>query len=76
MKCNLGNMRSAFAARGKTEVELPWWHATLSPAAPVCDAFDDVIENALASGVVVLGDEIEGASARGLRCGRCVIVYS
>lgn len=45
-----------FAARGKTGVELAWLHANN-------DVFDDIIGTALASGVV--GDESDGASARG-----------
>ena len=54
----IGNMRSAFAARGKRGVEMAWWHANNFPQHRFADVFDDVIEDVLARGVI--GDEADG----------------
>ena len=59
----IGNMRSAFAARGKRGVEMAWWHANNFPQHRFADVFDDVIEDVLARGVI--GDEADGCRVRG-----------
>ena len=53
-------MRSAFAARGKRGVEMAWWHANNCnfPQHRFADVFDDVIEGALASGVIGDGADV------------------
>ena len=43
-------MRSAFAVRGKSGVEMAWWHANNFPQNRFADVFDDVIGNVRASG--------------------------
>ena len=48
----IANMRSAFATRGKTDVELAWWHANKFPMHRFADTFDDVISTAVATGAV------------------------
>ena len=59
----IGNMRSAFAARGKRGVEMAWWHANNFPQHRFADVFDDVMEDGLARGVI--GDEADGDRVRG-----------
>lgn len=59
----IANMRSAFAARGKSVVEMAWWHANTFPQHRFAGVFDDVIEDVLASGVI--GDEAAGCRVRG-----------
>jgi len=59
----IGNMRSAFAARGKRGVEMAWWHANNFPQHRFADVFDDVMEDVLARGVI--GDEADGDRVRG-----------
>ena len=51
----IANMRSAFATRGKTDVELAWWHANKFPMHRFADTFDDVINNAVATGALGSG---------------------
>ena len=59
----IANMRSAFATRGKTDVELAWWHANKFPMHRFADTFDDVISTAVATGA--LGSGIAGPALRG-----------
>ncbi len=53
----IANMRSAFATRGKTDrgktdVELAWWHANKFPMHRFADTFDDVISTTVATGAL------------------------
>ena len=59
----IANMRSAFASRGKTDVELAWWHANKFPMHRFADTFDDVISTAVATGA--LGNGTAGSALRG-----------
>ena len=40
-------MRSAFAARGRSGVEMAWWHANSFPQHRFADVFADVIGNVI-----------------------------
>ena len=51
----IANMRSAFATRGKTDVELAWWHANKLPMHRFADTFVDVISTAVATGALGSG---------------------
>ena len=54
----IGNMRSAFAARGRRGVEMAWWHANNFPQHGFADVFDAVIGNVRASvGIGGLADD-------------------
>ena len=50
----IANMRSAFATRGKTDVELAWWPNKF-PMHRFADTFDDVISTAVATGALGSG---------------------
>ena len=52
----IANMRSAFATRGKTDVELAWWHANKFPMHRFADTFDDVISTTVAIGALDSGN--------------------
>ena len=62
-RCIRGNMQSAFAARGRSGVEMAWWHANNFPQHRFADVFDDVIGNVRASGGIgdVADDCVRGA---------------
>lgn len=53
----IANMQSAFATRGKADVELAWWHANNFPMHEFTNTFDDVIDTAVATDAIGSGTD-------------------
>ena len=64
----IANMRSAFATRGKTDVELAWRHANKFLMLRFADTFDDVVSTAVATGVLDSGTAVLRVARRPEDC--------